>query len=61
MKTGLPGCNGFNAKISFKMYQMYIIPRLLYWLEVLSLNKKHLGELEKNHLEIFKNIQSLPT
>ena len=40
---------------------MYVLPRLLYGLEVLSLNKKQLDELEKFHLEALKNIQSLPT
>ena len=40
---------------------MYVIPRLLYGLEVLSLNKKQLDELERFHLEILKNIQLLPT
>ena len=38
-----------------------MLPRLLYGLEVLSLSKKLLDELEKFHLETLKNIQSLPT
>ena len=33
MKTGMHGCNGLHAKISFKIYQMYVIPRLLYEIE----------------------------
>ena len=61
IKTGLHGCNGLNAKFSHKIYQVYVLPRLLYGLEVLSLNKKQLDELGKFHLEILKNIQSLPT
>ena len=61
IKTGLHGCNGLTAKISFKIYQVYVLPRLLYGLEVLSLSKKLLDELETFHLEILKNIQSLPT
>ena len=34
---------------------------MLYGLEVLLLNKGQLEELEKFHIEILKNIQSLPT
>ena len=61
IKTGVHGCNGLNAKISYKIYQVYVIPRLLYGLEVLLLNKGQLDELEKFHIEILKQIQSLPT
>ena len=61
IKTGVHGCNGLNAKIAYKIYQVYVIPRLLYGLEVLLLNKGQLEELEKFHIEILKNIQSLPT
>lgn len=61
IKTGLHGCNGLNPKISYKIYQVYVLPRLLYGLEVLSLNKKQLHELQKFHLDTLKNIQSLST
>ena len=61
IKTGVHGCNGLNAKIAYKIYQVYVIPRLLYGLEVLLLNKGQLEELEKFHKEILKHIQSLPT
>ena len=54
------GCNGIDPKNSFKIYQVYVLTRLLYGLEVLSLNWKQLDELEKFHLETLRNIQSLP-
>ena len=60
IKTGVHGCNGIDPKTSFKIYQVYVLPRLLYGLEVLSLSRKQLDELEKFHLETMKNIQSLP-
>lgn len=46
---------------SFKIYQVYVIPKLLYGLEVLSLNKKQLDKLEKFHIENLKYIQTLTT
>ena len=60
IKTGVHGCNGIDPKTSFKIYQVYVLPRLLYGLEVLSLSRKQLDELEEFHLETLKNIQSLP-
>ena len=59
IKTGVHGCNGIDPKTSFKIYQVYVLPRL-YGLEVLSLSRKQLDELKKFHLETLKNIQSLP-
>ena len=44
IKTGVHGCNGLNAKISYKIYQVYVIPRLLYGLELLLLDKGQLDE-----------------
>lgn len=61
MKTGLHGCNGINPKVSNKIYQVYVIPRLFYGLEVLPLNADQLHQLRTFHLEILKNIQSLPS
>ena len=26
IKTGLHGCNGLNPKVSYKIYQVYVIP-----------------------------------
>ena len=40
IKSGLHGCNGLNSNISHKIYQVYVLPRLLYGLEVLPFNKK---------------------
>ena len=61
IKTGVHGCNSLNAKLSHKIYQVYVVPRLLYGLEALLLNKCQIDELERFHIEILKNIQSLPT
>lgn len=60
MKNGVHGTNGLNPRISYKIYQIYVIPRLLYNLEVLSFTKSQLRELEHFHLNFLRNIQSLP-
>ena len=36
--TGVHGPNGLNQKVSLNIYQCYVIPRLLFGLEVLPLN-----------------------
>jgi hypothetical protein len=33
--TGVHGSNGLNPTVSFKIYQCYVLPRLLYRLEIL--------------------------
>ena len=60
VKTGVHGCNGLNPKTSYKIYQVYVIPRLLYGLEVLPINKTQIKQLSTFHLDILRNIQSLP-
>jgi hypothetical protein len=40
IKTGVHGTNGLNPRTSCKIYQVYVIPRLLYGLETLNLKNK---------------------
>ncbi|CAC5407671.1 unnamed protein product [Mytilus coruscus] len=62
MKTGVHGgTNGLNSRISYTIYKIYILPRLLYSLEVLPLNLTQLKALSDFHLTFLRNIQSLPT
>ena len=51
---GLRGCNDLNQNMSFKIYQVYVIPRLLYGLEMFLLTLKQLDQPDKFHLEIWK-------
>jgi hypothetical protein len=44
--------NGLNPKVSFKIYQCYVLPRLLYGLEILPLSKTHLDMLNKFHTPV---------
>ena len=38
MNTGLHGFNGINPSAEIKMYDSYVIPKLLYGVDILSLN-----------------------
>ena len=40
MKNGVHGTNGLNPRTSYKIYQIYVLPRLLYNMEVLSLRDR---------------------
>jgi hypothetical protein len=51
INTGVHGSNGLNPKVSFKIYQCYVLPRLLYGLEILPLSKTHLDMLNKFHMK----------
>ena len=61
INTGLHGSNGLNPRVSYKIYQCYDIPRLLFGLEVLPINQTQLNMLSKFHLDTLKRLQSLPT
>ncbi|CAC5400024.1 unnamed protein product [Mytilus coruscus] len=61
IKTGVHGTNGLNPRTSCKIYQVYVIPRLLYGLETLNLQNKDTIALCSFHLSTLKHIrQSLP-
>ena len=53
-------CNGLNPRVSYKIYQCYVLPRLLYGLEVLPLTVSQINVLSKFHLDNLKRFQSLP-
>ena len=60
MGSGIHGTNGIDAKTSFSLYSTYVLPRLLYGLEVLPLRKKHITSLENFHRKSLRTFQSLP-
>jgi len=60
IKTGVHGTNGLNPRTSCKIYQVYVIPRLLYGLETLNLQNKDMATLCSFHLSTLKRLQSLP-
>lgn len=60
IKAGVHGNNGLNPKVSYRIYQAYVIPRLLFNLETLHLNKTQLNQLQRFHISNLRNFQSLP-
>ena len=60
MGSGMHGTNGIDAVTSYNIYSTYVLPRLLYGLEVLPLKKKHITSLENFHRKSLRSFQSLP-
>ena len=64
MKSGFHGSNGVGPKVSYKagykVYQSYIIPRLLYSMEVFNLNKTEIKMLNNFHVNLLRRIQYIP-
>ena len=61
INTGVHGSNGLNPMVSYKIYQCYVLPRLLFRLAVLPITNTQLNILPKFHLENLKQFQSLPS
>ncbi len=60
MGTGFHGKNGLGQKACLKIWNIYVIPRLTYGLEVISLKKKDFDTIEKYQKKTLKAILSLP-
>ena len=60
MNTGLHGSYGLSPEVSYQIYRFYVIPRLLYGLEVVPLTKAQMDQLSRYHLRTLRHLQSLP-
>ena len=60
MSAGLHGENGLDPETSLHLYQIYVLPVLLYGMEVVYLRPKHMEVLEKFNKHNLKHIISLP-
>lgn len=60
INTGFHGSNGLNPAVSLKLYQCYVLPRLLFGLEVLPLTVTQTLFLSRFHIKVLRRIQSLP-
>ena len=60
MGAGLHGLNGLHPSVSYHIYTIYVIPRMLSGLESIVPSKKDIQELELFHRSVLRNIQHLP-
>ena len=58
--AGLHGLNGVNPKIAIHLIQIYVLPRLMYGLEVVNINNCDVQHLEIYYRKLLKQIQHLP-
>ena len=61
MASGLHGENGIDAESSLHLLKAYVIPVLLYGLEILVPKGKHLTQLERFQKKILKQVLSVPS
>lgn len=57
--TGLHGTNGLPPTTCVKLFNTYVLPRLLYGLETFVLKQIHFDLLEKFHINFLRKIQCL--
>lgn len=60
INTGFHGSNGLNPAVSLRIYQCYVLPRLLFGLEVLPLTITQASALTRFHVQVLRKLQSLP-
>ncbi|MEW8544513.1 MAG: hypothetical protein AB2693_13365 [Candidatus Thiodiazotropha sp.] len=60
LSSGLHGENGLDVETSLHLLKIYVIPVLLYGLEIILPPKKHLEQLELFHKKLLKQILSVP-
>lgn len=60
MGAGLYGLNGINPMISIHMIKCFVIPRLLYGIDVVRLSKGDTDKISNYFIKLLKQIQHLP-
>ena len=60
MGAGFHGKSGLKQSIKANMWMKYVIPRLIYGLEVLNPRKKDIAQLEAFQRRCMKQLQALP-
>jgi hypothetical protein len=58
--AGLHGLNGVNSYIAIHMIQIYVIPRLLYGLDVIKFMNEDIKNVSLYQRKLLKQIQNLP-
>ena len=60
MGAGLYGLNGVNPTVSKHLVDIYVLPRMTYGLEALTVTSKDLQPMEVYYRELLRMIQHLP-
>jgi hypothetical protein len=60
MGAGLHGVNGLNPIVSYQLWKIYILPRVIYGLETIQIPSNQLEEIVKYERKFLKQIQNLP-
>ena len=60
MGSGLHGANGLNPQVSLHLIRVYVLPRLIYGLDVIRMTAKDTALLTAYHKKLLKQIQHLP-
>lgn len=58
--SGLHAKRGMSPLVATKIWKTYVIPRILYGIEVMNYTQTDVTKLEKLQLKICKQIQGLP-
>ncbi|MEW8547953.1 MAG: reverse transcriptase family protein, partial [Candidatus Thiodiazotropha sp.] len=61
MAPGLHGYNGLDPETSVQLFQIYVLPALVYGLEVILPEQRLVDTLERSQKKFLKHILSLPT
>ena len=60
MPSGCHGHNGLDQKSTIHLFQTYVLPTLIYGMEVVLPRGKHLDTLEKSYKKYMKLLLSIP-
>ena len=58
--SGMHGTNGLPATTSLHLYQIYVLPRVIYGLEALVLRKQNTNTIELFQRSVLKSLLGVP-
>ena len=59
-QAGMHSVNGVKPTVSVHMYNIYVMPRVMYGLDFINIGTTNIRKLETAHRSILRNIQTLP-
>ena len=60
MRVGLHGQNGVNPVVSLSIWNVYVLPCLLYGLDILTNTKSKIAKINQFHKKFLQQIMHLP-